>query len=142
MFYHGLHLSVLEFNLQISNTHFFQTTEGLEFLWNIHGDGHELGSGILSLPNLAPQSSYDIEWESSPWHPLWASSSAKEIFLTVTAKLLHAIRWVEAGHVISSTQVQLPSRREITPHVIGSLFLLGPDIRYMLQLVSTKAFGL
>lgn len=110
--------------MQITNTHFFETTQGLEFSWAVHGDGHELGSGILSLPAIKPQSNYDIKWESAPWHSLWASSSAGEFFLTITAKLLHSTRWVEAGHVISSTQVQLPPRKEIIPYVIALTFYL------------------
>lgn len=77
-----------------------------------------LGSGILSLPVIQPQSSYDIELKSSPWYSQWSSCSADEIFLTITGKLLDSTRWVEAGHVISSTQVQLPSKRETTSHVI------------------------
>ena len=103
--------------LQITNTHFFKTTEGLEFTWTAHGDGWKLGSGILSLPVIEPQKCYDLGWQSSPWYNLWLSSSAEEIFVTITAKLLDSTLWVEAGHVISSTQVQLPAKRNITYHV-------------------------
>lgn len=107
------------FTLQITNTNFYETTQGLEFSWAAHGDGCELGTGVLSLPSIGPQSSFDIEWESGPWYSLWASSFAEEFFLTISAKLLHSTRWVEAGHVISSTQVQLPAKREIVPHVVS-----------------------
>lgn len=86
-------------------------------MWVVHGDGCELGSGILSLPTIEPQGNFGIQWESGPWYSLWFSSSAAEIFLTITAKLLHSTRWVEAGHVISSAQVQLPAKREFIPHV-------------------------
>jgi beta-galactosidase len=110
--------------LQITNTHFFQTTQGLEFSWTVHGDGYELGSGILSLPLTEPQSSYKLEWELGPWYPLLASSFAEEIFLTITTRLLHSTHWVEAGHVISSTQVQLPTRQKIMPHVNSLLLYL------------------
>ncbi|TQD77556.1 hypothetical protein C1H46_036910 [Malus baccata] len=103
---------------QITNTHFYETTQGLEFSWSAHGDGYKLGSGILPLPLIEPQKSFSIEWKSAPWYPLWTSSFAEEYFLTITAKLLHSTKWVKAGHVISSTQVQLPSKREIVPHVI------------------------
>ncbi|XP_021297301.1 putative disease resistance RPP13-like protein 1 [Herrania umbratica] len=102
--------------IKIKNTNFYETTEGVEFKWAAHGDRCELGCGILSLPVIEPQSSYDIEWKSGPWYPLWASSDAEEIFLTITAKLLHSKRWVEAGHVVSSIQVQLPAKRDIVPH--------------------------
>lgn len=107
------------FTLQITNTNFYETTQGLEFSWAAHGDGCELGTGVLPLPSIGPQSTFDIEWESGPWYSLWASSFAEEIFLTISAKLLHSTRWVEAGHVISSTQVQLPAKREIVPHVVS-----------------------
>jgi beta-galactosidase len=113
-------------NLQITSTHFFQTTQGLEFSWATQGDGYEIGSGILSLPLIEPQSSYELEWESGPWYPLLASSFAEEIFLTITTTLLHSTRWVEAGHVVSSSQVQLPTTRKILPHVNAlPLYLIG-----------------
>lgn len=106
------------FTLQITNTYFFETTKALEFIWAVHGDGCELGSGILSLPPIEPMSSYDINWKSVPWYSLWDSSAAAENFLTVDVKLLQSTRWVESGHLISSTQVQLPAKREFVPHVI------------------------
>ncbi|KAL6129418.1 hypothetical protein ACLB2K_072768 [Fragaria x ananassa] len=111
-------LKELNFPLQVTNTHFYETTRALEFYWAAHGDGCELGSGNLSLPLIEPQKTYHIESQSAPWHTLWASSSAEEFFLTITAKLLHSACWVEAGHVISSTQFQLPTKREFVPHVI------------------------
>lgn len=112
-------LLYLKYTLQITNTHFYKTTQGLEFSWDVHGDGCKLGSGILPFPLIEPQKSYDIKWRLALWYPLWTSSSAEEYFLTITAKLLRSTRWVEAGHVISSTQVQLPSKREIVPHVVA-----------------------
>lgn len=108
----------LFFILQIKNTHFFQTTEGLEFSWYVSADGYNLGSGILSLAPIKPQSSYVVDWQSGPWYSLWASSSSEEVFLSISAKLLNTTRWVEAGHIVSTAQIQLPSRREIVPHVI------------------------
>ncbi|XP_060675470.1 uncharacterized protein LOC125421374 [Ziziphus jujuba] len=116
--YQPVKVSFMEQTLQIKNTHFYETTEGLEFSWAVHGDGWKLGSGILSFPLIKPQSSYDIEWQSAPWSTLWSSSSAEDIFLTITAKLSQSTRWVEAGHVISSTQVQLPAKRKFVPHLI------------------------
>lgn len=105
------------FHLQVLNGHFFSTTEDLEFSWSIYGDGLELGNGILSLPVIGPRGSYNIEWQSSPWYDLWASSSALEFFLTISVKLLHSTRWAEAGHIVSLSQVQLPMKREFFPHV-------------------------
>ncbi|KAG5227709.1 glycoside hydrolase family protein [Salix suchowensis] len=116
--YQPIKVSLKESRIKITNTHFFQTTEGLEFTWATQGDGYELGSGVLSLPPIEAQSSYELEWESGPWYPLLASSFAEEIFLTITTTLLHSTRWVEAGHVVSSTQVQFPTTRKILPHVI------------------------
>ncbi|KAJ6694788.1 BETA-GALACTOSIDASE [Salix koriyanagi] len=111
-------VSLEESTIKITNSHFFQTTQGLEFGWTVHGDGYELGSGILSLPLIEPQGSCKLEWESGPWYPQLASSFSEEIFLTITTRLLHSTRWVEAGHVISSTQVQFPTRQKIMPHAI------------------------
>ncbi|MBA0748333.1 hypothetical protein Gogos_005172, partial [Gossypium gossypioides] len=116
--YQPIKVYLRESTVKIKNTNFYETTEGLVFEWAVLGDGCELGCGILSLPVIEPQSSYDIEWKSGPWYPLGASSDAEEIFLTITTKLLHSKRWVEAGHVVSSTQVQLPSKRDIVPHIM------------------------
>ncbi|XP_031257673.1 uncharacterized protein LOC116115688 [Pistacia vera] len=116
--YQTIKVSIRESMVKITNTNFFETTEQLHFTWVLHGDGCMLGSGVLSLPVIQPQSSYDIELKSSPWYSQWASCSAEEIFLTITGKLLDSTRWVEAGHVVSSTQVQLPSKRETIRHVI------------------------
>ncbi|XVF00254.1 hypothetical protein REPUB_Repub03eG0269200 [Reevesia pubescens] len=133
--YQPIKVSLTESTIKIKNTNFYETTEGVEFEWAVHGDGCELGCGILSLPVIEPQSSYDIEWKSGPWYSLWASSDAEEIFLTITAKLLQSKRWVEAGHVVSSTQVQLPAKRDILPHIIKtkddvlSTEILGDSIR-------------
>jgi beta-galactosidase len=96
----------------------------LEFGWYISADGYNLGSGKLSLPPIKPQSSYAVDWQSGPWYSLWNSSSSEEIFLTITAKLLNSTRWVEAGHIVSTAQVQLPARRDVVPHVRARLIFM------------------
>ncbi|GFY94924.1 glycoside hydrolase family 2 protein [Actinidia rufa] len=116
--YQPIKVSLREETIKITNTYFCETTQALEFSWAVHGDGCELGSGILSLPSIEPQSNYEINWKSGPWYSLWASSLAAENFLTVTVKLLQSTRWVESGHVISSSQIQLPAKRDVVPHVI------------------------
>lgn len=134
--YQAIKVSLKKGTLKISNTNFFETTQGLEFSWVAHGDGYKLGFGILSLPPINPHSSYEIELKSSPWSSLWDSCSAEEIFLTVSAKLMNSTRWVEAGHVISTTQVQLPSKRERVPHVIktGDAIILHENLGDTIQL--------
>lgn len=102
---------------QITNTHFYETTEGLEYMWSAHGDGQDIGSGILSLPLIGPQGIHEIEWEKAPWYNAWVSCEASEMFLTIYARLRQSARWAEAGHVVSSAQVQLPTQRPIVPHV-------------------------
>lgn len=137
--YQPIKISLSESTLKITNTHFYETTKAMEFSWTVCGDGCKLGSGTLSLPIIEPQSSYSIEFESGPWYSLWASSSAEEHFLTITAKLLQPTRWVEAGHVISSTQILLPAKREFVPHVIKNKDapvpgeILGNTIRFYQQ---------
>ncbi|CAK9145446.1 unnamed protein product [Ilex paraguariensis] len=116
--YQPIKVSFTEGTIKITNTHFFETTEALEFSWTVHGDGYQLDSGILPVPMIEPQSAYEIKWESGPWYSPRALSCAVETFLTITASLLHSTRWVESGHVISSTQIQLPVKRELVPHVI------------------------
>ncbi|KAF5191895.1 Beta-galactosidase [Thalictrum thalictroides] len=119
--YQPIKVSFEENKLKISNKNFFETTKGVEFSWIVHGDGQCLGSGVLSVPAIEPQSSHNIEWELCPPHFVWESSSASELYLTITAKLLKSTRWAEAGHVLASTQVQLPAKRASTPYVIKSL---------------------
>ena len=89
----------------------------MEFSWSISADGYNLGSGILGLTHIKPQSSYAVDWQSGPWYSLWASADEEELFLTIMAKLLNSTRWVEAGDIVSSAQVQLTARRNIIPHV-------------------------
>lgn len=117
--YQPIKVNLSDGKLEIKNTHFFQTTEGLEFSWYISADGYKLGSDKLSLPPIKPQSSYVVDWQSGPWYSLWHSSSSEEIFLTITAKLLNPTRWVEAGHIVTTAQVQLPSKRDTVPHAIN-----------------------
>ncbi|OVA04094.1 Beta galactosidase small chain/ domain 5 [Macleaya cordata] len=119
--YQPIKISSRDSILKIANTNFFDTTKGLEFSWMVHGDGCILGSGLLPLPAIEPQSSYEIELESAPWYSLWASSSATEVFLTITTKLLNSTRWAEAGHILAFTQVQLPAKRGYEPHVIKTI---------------------
>ncbi|KAL9175417.1 hypothetical protein ABFS82_02G110800 [Erythranthe guttata] len=116
--YQPIKVSLKEGIIKITNTHFFDTTEALSFDWIIHGDGIDLGSGLLSLPAIVPQKSYDVKWDAGPWYDLWCTSDAAEIFLTITAKLLGSTRWAEKGHIVSSTQVSLPIKNEAVPHVI------------------------
>ncbi|PIA48132.1 hypothetical protein AQUCO_01400605v1 [Aquilegia coerulea] len=119
--YQPIKVSFEENKLKILNKNFFETTQGVEFSWIVHGDGQCLGSGVLSVPAIEPQSSHNIEWESSPPHTAWKSSSASELYLTVIAKLLNSTRWADAGHVLASTQVQLPVERASIPYVIKGL---------------------
>jgi beta-galactosidase len=103
--------------IKVANTYFFNTTEELEFSWTIHGDGLELGSGTLSIPVIKPQNSFEMEWKSGPWFSFWNDSNAGELFLTINAKLLNLTRSLEAGHLLSSTQIPLPAKGQIIPQV-------------------------
>ncbi|KAL9233819.1 hypothetical protein vseg_008766 [Gypsophila vaccaria] len=116
--YQPIKFSFTDGILKISNTHFYDTTEGLKFFWVVSGDGCDLESGVLSLPLIGPQSSHSLDLSSGPWQSSYTSSRSEEIFLTLTAKLEKPTRWLEAGHVISSGQVQLPPKRELIPHAI------------------------
>ncbi|MQL91821.1 hypothetical protein Taro_024432 [Colocasia esculenta] len=116
--YQPIKISLKENMIMIVNKQFFDATEAIEFSWRLDGDGCRLGFGMLDLPPIEPQNRYAIEWDSYPWFSLWQSSSATEIFLTITAKLIHSTRWAKSGHVISSTQLQLPGKGQQAPHVI------------------------
>ena len=76
---------------------------------------------MLNLPIIEPQDSYEYELESSPWHSLWESCLATEIFLTVTAELGHSTRWAKEGHIVASAQLCLPAKRNSAPHVYSSV---------------------
>lgn len=110
--YQPIKISFTNGIIKITNTNFFQTTQDLEFNWVIEGDGCKLDSGNIDLPTLDPQSSYDIKWESGPWYSSWASSSAAENFLTITANISRPTRWLESGHVVSSQQLELPLKKD------------------------------
>ncbi|KAK4798400.1 hypothetical protein SAY86_030726 [Trapa natans] len=116
--YQPIKIALTGETLKIRNTHFFEDTKGLEFSWVVNADGYTLGSGIIPLPTIEPQGSYAIEWQDGPWYSVCTSCSKAEIFLTISAKLVNPTRWTEAGHVISSSQVQLPSQRNIVHHAI------------------------
>lgn len=112
------HIFWIFFSLfQIRNAYFFGTTRDLEFTWSALGDGHEIGSGGLSLPVIEPQNCYDVEFSSCPWYELWEKSSAVEFFVTITVKLVNSTIWAESGHVVASSQLQLPSKTDFVPHV-------------------------
>lgn len=117
--YQPIKVSLTESKIKIVNSQFFETTKPLEFSWSLQGDGCLLGSGLLKLPIILPQGSHEIELESSPWYSLWNSCLAAEIFLTITVKLEQSTRWAREGHVLASSQLQLPSRRKLGPHVIS-----------------------
>lgn len=116
--YQPIKILLKEGIVKVTNTHFFSTTQELAFHWVVLGDGCELGSGILSLPTIDPQKSHDIKWDAGPWYDLWCTSDATEIFLTITVKLLSSTLWAEAGHIVSSAQVQLPVKQNIVPHMV------------------------
>ncbi|EPS69196.1 hypothetical protein M569_05571, partial [Genlisea aurea] len=111
--------------VKVKNAYFFDTTEGLKFRWRIHGDGVELSSGILNLPRIDPQGAYDMALEASPWYDAYHScDDAGEIFVTITAELSRSLRWAEAGHIVSSTQLQLPTP---TPPLRRHMIFDGDD---------------
>ncbi|XP_072993143.1 uncharacterized protein [Typha latifolia] len=116
--YQPVKVFILGTIVKIENAQYFDTTEAVEFGWLLNGDGSIMGSGILNLPIIEPQSSHIIKFESSPWYPPWKSCAAKEIFLTITARLKHSTRWAMHGHVLASTQLSLPTKSEFNPKVI------------------------
>ena len=103
--------------MQIENVQFSETTEALDFSWILHGDGCVLGSGSLSVPNIAPQSNHLINMESSPWFNIWSTCAAKETFLSVHVKLRYQTQWAKDGHVLASEQLCLPQTKGFVPHV-------------------------
>lgn len=74
---------------------------------------------------IKPQNSFNMEWKSGPWFSFWNDSNAGELFLTITAKLSNPTRSLEAGHLLSSTQIPLPKKRDITPQVFPSHVSFG-----------------
>lgn len=117
--YQSLKVFLTEGKIKILNTQFFQATNAIEFSWLICGDGCELGSGMLNVPLIEPQDSYEFELESSPWSSLLKSCLAVEIFLTLTATLRHSTRWAKDGHILASVQLCLPAKRKSPPHAIN-----------------------
>ncbi|KAL8529235.1 hypothetical protein ACS0TY_006603 [Phlomoides rotata] len=116
--YQPIKISLKDGIVKITNTHFFSTTQDLAFHWSVHGDGLELGSGVLSLQTISPQKTHDIKWDAGPWYDPWCTSDVTEIFLTISVKFLSSTRWAESGHIVSSAQVLLPVKQDIAPHII------------------------
>ncbi|GJM91868.1 hypothetical protein PR202_ga08286 [Eleusine coracana subsp. coracana] len=117
--YQPIKISLTDNMLKIENVQFFTTTEALKFSWILHGDGCILGSGSLSVPTLAPQTSQLIDMESSSWFPLCNTSSVKEVFLSVNVTLRHQTRWAQEGHLLASAQFCLPQKNAFSPHVVS-----------------------
>ncbi|KAK3163026.1 hypothetical protein QOZ80_1BG0096690 [Eleusine coracana subsp. coracana] len=117
--YQPIKISLTDNMLKIENVQFFTTTEALKLSWILHGDGCILGSGSLSVPTLAPQTSQLIDMESSPWFPLCNTSSVKEVFLSVNVTLRHQTRWAQEGHLLASAQFCLPQKNAFSPHVVS-----------------------
>ncbi|CAI9102953.1 OLC1v1001355C1 [Oldenlandia corymbosa var. corymbosa] len=126
--YQPIKVSFVDDIFKITNVFFFTTTEEFEFQWILHGDGFEIGSGILTVPIIGPQRSYEISWQSTPWYDLYTSLNALEVYVTVTAKLLSPTRWSDAGLVISCTQIQLPAKRDVIPHIIQTKEMLLSEV--------------
>ncbi|WOK99094.1 hypothetical protein Cni_G07806 [Canna indica] len=116
--YQPIKIVLTEKTVKIINAQYFDSTQTIEFSWLLHGDGCNLGSGILNLPVIPPQGSYTIELESGPWYSLLKTCSAREIFLTITGKLRHPTRWAKDGHVVSSSQLSLSAKDDSIPHII------------------------
>ncbi|KAF6153070.1 hypothetical protein GIB67_034792 [Kingdonia uniflora] len=123
--YQSIKISLGDNILKIRNANFFKASEELQIIWLLHGDGLSLGDGTLPIITIEPQSSYDVEFKSAPWYSPWASSSATEIFLTITTKLLNSTPWAEAGHVFASTEIQLPAKQERSPYVCALLQIMS-----------------
>ncbi|XP_020264636.1 uncharacterized protein LOC109840411 isoform X1 [Asparagus officinalis] len=117
--YQPLKISLAEGKVKIINAQYFEATNGIEFSWLLGGDGCNLGSGLLNLPIIEPQDSYEFELDSSPWHSLWESCQVTEIFLTIIAKLRHSTRWAKDGHILASVQLHLPTKRKPIPRVVN-----------------------
>ncbi|KAL2609958.1 hypothetical protein R1flu_028531 [Riccia fluitans] len=94
--------------VEIWDRHFFTSLDDLQFSWALHADGSVLGSGSLDIPSLGPREKYLIPSDSEPWHKLWRTSLAFEVYVTITARLSSSKRWVDAGHVVASEQLRLP----------------------------------
>lgn len=105
--------------VKITNAQYFEATNAIEFSWLLCGDGCNLGAGILDIPIIEPQDSYEFELDVSPWRSLLESCFATEIFLTVTATLRQSTRWVKDGHVLASAQLSLPAKRTSAPHAMN-----------------------
>ncbi|GLJ49794.1 hypothetical protein SUGI_1057420 [Cryptomeria japonica] len=113
--YQPIRIALRENTIEIHNQQFFGTTETLEFNWCLtNGDGKVLGSGLIDLPSIEPQKTHKILLVSCPWYSLWRNLAIGEVFLTISAKLIHPTRWVDAGHFVASEQLCLPVIQRIS----------------------------
>jgi beta-galactosidase len=87
--------------LKVSNTQWFSSLEGLRARWECVVDGKVEKSGVLTVPEVAPNTSENIAV------PVRVAASAQEAFLNIEWSLTRTTSWAQKGHVVAWDQVLL-----------------------------------
>ena len=85
----------------VSNRRHDGDTGDLRFTWTHEVDGHPVGTGSLDVPPVEPGGS-----ASAPL-PTLDLSAPGEHWLAVTADLARSTAWAPAGHVLTTSQIEL-----------------------------------
>ena len=89
----------------VSNRRHDGDTADLRFTWTHELNGHRVGEGPLAVPTVRPGQS-----ASAPL-PVLDVTAPGEHWLTVTAALTRPTAWAPAGHVVTTSQLELASVR-------------------------------
>jgi beta-galactosidase len=87
--------------LKVTNKQWFSTLDGVRARWEFIVDGKVEKTGVLVVPEVAPDTSVNIAV------PVRVSASAQEAFLNIEWSLARATSWAQKGHVVAWDQVVL-----------------------------------
>ena len=92
--------------LKVTNKQWFSTLDGLVARWQLVVDGKVEKSGVLTVPEVAPDSFVKVPV------PVRVAASAQEAFLNIEWSLTRATLWAQKGHVVAWDQVALRTSKK------------------------------
>ena len=92
-------------NATVSNRRHDGDTGDLTFTWAHELSGHRVGEGLLAVPPVPPGGSASVPL------PVLDVTAPGEHWLTVTAALAAPTAWAPAGHVITTSQLEVTAVR-------------------------------
>jgi beta-galactosidase len=93
--------------LKVTNKQWFSTLDGLRARWQFIVDGKVEKTGVLAVPEVAPDTSVHIPV------PVRVAASAQEAFFNIEWSLARATSWADKGHVVAWDQVALRTSKKV-----------------------------